>query len=131
MEDGSGWTPVHRAAEYGHTKVINALKQRGADIAVKSTGGWTPLDVASRNDHVKAVQVLKTLALMSEEGCYWIARIQRITRGYVNARVYKELSFSIAMQFHRVSIMLHVLRSPNLRVIVMIPRAPNSKYQIS
>ncbi|PGH18657.1 hypothetical protein AJ80_04404 [Polytolypa hystricis UAMH7299] len=41
--DTLGWTPLHRAADHGDTKVVSRLLQYKADVEAKDDGTWTPL----------------------------------------------------------------------------------------
>src|SRR5436305_5842529 len=48
-----GWTPLHLAAFFGHTKLAELLLARGADVAAVSRGanGNTPLHAALAGNH--------------------------------------------------------------------------------
>ncbi len=48
-----GWTPLHLAAFFGHTKLAELLLGRGADVAARSrnTNGNTPLHAALAGNH--------------------------------------------------------------------------------
>jgi len=48
-----GWTPLHLASFFGHTKVAELLLGRGADVAARSrnTNGNTPLHAALAGNH--------------------------------------------------------------------------------
>ena len=46
QQDRKGATPLHRASECGHVKVITALLAAGADKTIKNEDGKTPHDVA-------------------------------------------------------------------------------------
>jgi ankyrin repeat protein len=51
IANGEGYTPLHWAAEYGHTEMVRMLIVKGADINVRSYDGWTPLDLARAEGH--------------------------------------------------------------------------------
>jgi len=51
-------TPLHRAAEHGHTKVISLLLDRGANIHAKNSWGSTPLHPAAWNGQTETVTLL-------------------------------------------------------------------------
>ncbi|KXZ42210.1 hypothetical protein GPECTOR_181g256 [Gonium pectorale] len=53
-----GNTPLHYAAENGHTEAVRALLGAGADKDAINKYVATPLYVAAENGHVEAVQVL-------------------------------------------------------------------------
>ncbi|KAH7124624.1 ankyrin repeat-containing domain protein, partial [Dactylonectria macrodidyma] len=53
-----GWTPLHRASQNGHVKVVKVLLEKGADVMVAGKDGWTPLHRASQNGHVEIVKAL-------------------------------------------------------------------------
>ncbi len=48
-----GWTPLHLAAFFGHTKIAELLLAQGADLAARSrnTNGNTPLHAALAGNH--------------------------------------------------------------------------------
>ena len=48
-----GWTPLHLAAFFGHTKIAEALLAHGADVAARSRNGNgnTPLHAALAGNH--------------------------------------------------------------------------------
>jgi uncharacterized protein len=50
---GDGWTPLHLAAFFGHTKVTELLLTSGADVTARSknTNGNTPLHAALAGNH--------------------------------------------------------------------------------
>ena len=58
VKDGSGWTPLHYAAYYGHVSIVSALLGSGADVNVKGNGGWTPLPWALYHGRVSIVSAL-------------------------------------------------------------------------
>lgn len=58
-EAGSGRTPLHKAAFFGHVKVIDYLiNEAGATVDVQDDDGDTPLHDAARFGHVDCVSVL-------------------------------------------------------------------------
>lgn len=59
FKDKFTWSPLHAAAYYGDTKLMEALIERGADIELNDT--WynaTPLGWAAYGDQEKAVKLL-------------------------------------------------------------------------
>ena len=57
VRDNHGWTPLHFAAQFGHTRVAELLIAGGADVNAKNSWGMTPLAVAT-NSHKKDVAAL-------------------------------------------------------------------------
>ena len=57
---GDGWTPLHLAAFFGHTKIAEALLAHDADVAARSrnTNGNTPLHAALVGNHKFVAGVL-------------------------------------------------------------------------
>jgi ankyrin repeat protein len=53
-----GTTPLHNAAENGHTKVVQALLKSGAQVDKEDNGGQTPLLYAAWRGHAEVVQTL-------------------------------------------------------------------------
>jgi ankyrin repeat protein len=55
-----GWTPLHLAAFFGHTKIAEALLARGADVAARSrnSNGNMPLHAALVGNHKFVVGLL-------------------------------------------------------------------------
>ena len=54
----SGETPLHVAAENGHTAVVEALLKNGADIQSTTDGSETALPTAAKTGHYEAVETL-------------------------------------------------------------------------
>jgi ankyrin repeat protein len=57
-KDGSGYTPLHWAAYYGHMDVADFLLTNSADVNAKSNVGWTPLHDAAAYGHMDVVELL-------------------------------------------------------------------------
>lgn len=57
---GDGWTPLHVAAFFGHSEVVNALLDRGADVNARSTNSMknTPLHAAAAGGNIELVRLL-------------------------------------------------------------------------
>ncbi len=59
-EEGEGdWTPLMSAAAEGHTKVVKALVQKGADVNAQSRFDWTPLKIARNMGYGNIAEFLK------------------------------------------------------------------------
>ena len=46
-KDIDGWTPLRKAAFYGHREIVELLIANGADVNAKDDEGRTPLDEAA------------------------------------------------------------------------------------
>ena len=53
-----GWTPLHEAAQNGHTVVLQLLLDRGADLNKANESGFTPLYTAAFAGHKYVVKLL-------------------------------------------------------------------------
>src|SRR5271170_3315292 len=60
-------TPMHRAAEYGHAKVIELLHSAGANTHHRDGRGKMPIHYAAENNCANAVLVLMRLGAHSSE----------------------------------------------------------------
>ncbi|NEJ84107.1 hypothetical protein GR268_47605, partial [Rhizobium leguminosarum] len=58
LQDEQGCTPLHEAAENGHTEIIALLFQAGGDIYIKNRNGATPLHKAFDNVQPEVVQFI-------------------------------------------------------------------------
>jgi ankyrin repeat protein len=52
------WTPLHAAAERGHSAVVELLLEQGADRTAESVSGKTPLALAQEKGHQAVVALL-------------------------------------------------------------------------
>ena len=50
-----GLTPLHFAAQNGHTGVVDKLLAKGAKVNTKNKGGFTALHLAAQNGHTGVV----------------------------------------------------------------------------
>ncbi len=55
---GKGWTPLHLAAQGGHSQCVNILVEAGADKDKADEVGRTPLYLAAQGGHSKCVDIL-------------------------------------------------------------------------
>ncbi|TMW64949.1 hypothetical protein Poli38472_009116 [Pythium oligandrum] len=94
-KDGSGWTAMHYAAEYGHVNALDAIADslvtvkissgnpatpEKVDVNLQDVSGWTPLVCAAANGHVEVIEKLLSLGadvyIASKEGrtaLHWAA----------------------------------------------------------
>ncbi|KAF5664496.1 ankyrin protein [Fusarium heterosporum] len=57
--DERGWSPLHFAADRGHSEVVKTLLSKGACRGIRDKHGWTPLHAAMKNCHLDcATQIL-------------------------------------------------------------------------
>ena len=54
----TGWTPVCRAAYYGHVDAIEMLHVCGADVNKADAQGRSPVCLAAKNGHVDVIKFL-------------------------------------------------------------------------
>jgi Tol biopolymer transport system component len=52
------WTPLHRAAQFGHSRILEFLISRGADLESRTALGMTPLFVAVSQEQEEMVHLL-------------------------------------------------------------------------
>ena len=55
-----GYTPLHWAAQKGHTDIVKALLQAGAEVDAKDEYGYTPLHWAAESGDLATVKALVT-----------------------------------------------------------------------
>jgi len=55
--DKDGLTPLHFAAAYGTSEIIEVLIKAGADIRARDKNGKLPVDLAEGNDKVKDTDI--------------------------------------------------------------------------
>ena len=62
IQEVTGTTPLHLAAEHGHMEVIRILLEHKADKDKSSPHGLTPLRLAALNGHTEVVKLLLEVA---------------------------------------------------------------------
>ena len=74
--DNQGRTPLHWAAEKGHTKVVEMLFAKGASVKAVDNQGCTPLRLAAGGRNYNVVRLLlgkgATTDELDEEQILWI-----------------------------------------------------------
>lgn len=58
MQDSSGWTGLHMAANEGLTEAATWLLQHGASVHIRDKMARTPLSLAIENDHHQVISLL-------------------------------------------------------------------------
>ena len=58
-QTNDGFTPLHRAAFYGHERLARFLVLAGADQSIKDSDGQTAFDVAVTEGRTEIAQVLR------------------------------------------------------------------------
>ena len=66
FEGGANYTPLHYAAEAGHTDVVKLLINNGANLSKKSNNAQTPYQLAFQNNHSDIVELLQELLPVSQ-----------------------------------------------------------------
>ncbi|KAL6856566.1 ankyrin repeat-containing domain protein [Trichoderma novae-zelandiae] len=67
-EDRNGWTPITLAASYGHTNVVKALVDHGANFKSPTRSGWSPINVACSHGSIDVAKLLLDSYGASMEG---------------------------------------------------------------
>ncbi|XP_063398766.1 myotrophin-like [Mytilus trossulus] len=57
-EEIEGRTPLHYAADYGHSEVIGFLVDKGGQVDIKDKHGITPILAAIWEGHTNSVKIL-------------------------------------------------------------------------
>ena len=60
-----GWTPLHEACVYGHTKVVLLLLKHGANVNARGMDGDSPLHDAVANAHLEVNNKNLTMTLVT------------------------------------------------------------------
>jgi ankyrin repeat protein len=56
-----GWTPVHYAANNGHSQMVEFLAAKGADLTKRTLSGKTPYNLAELSNHTDVMDAIKKL----------------------------------------------------------------------
>ena len=60
-----GWTPLHEACVYGHTKVVLLLLKHGANVNARGMDGDSPLHDAVANAHLEVNNKNLTMTIIT------------------------------------------------------------------
>ncbi|KAF7657994.1 hypothetical protein LDENG_00019400 [Lucifuga dentata] len=68
--DWSNKTPLHWAADKGHTNTVSILIEHGARPCLRTEYGWTPAHYAAKSGHLAVLRLLHSLhAPIDKEDC--------------------------------------------------------------
>ena len=56
--DNNGWTPIHSAANGGHTKIVQLLMSTTDTPNAPDNNGLTPMMIAQQNDFQEIIKLL-------------------------------------------------------------------------
>jgi len=56
--DECQWSPLMKAAQYGHKDIVNVLLLQGADVQQQDKGDYTPLLLAASTNRAEIVKIL-------------------------------------------------------------------------
>ena len=59
IQDEDGISPLHLAAQNGHTQVVELLLEHEAEKDIKNNQGFTPLSLAAQKGHTQVVELLQ------------------------------------------------------------------------
>jgi ankyrin repeat protein len=85
----SGWTPLHYAAERGHTETVALLVGRGANRNAECGDGRTPMHLAAPKAHIDVLKVLlnkKPMQIAVEAGYTAAIKTLLTKRPNINAK---------------------------------------------
>ncbi|MFB1489575.1 MULTISPECIES: ankyrin repeat domain-containing protein [unclassified Thiocapsa] len=86
VRDSCDWTPLMKAALYGHADVVERLLEAGAEIDAQDKGGYTAMMLAASNNHATIVDLLLSKGAMidhQEQTEGWTALIWTAGKGHV------------------------------------------------
>ncbi len=65
-EDSTKLTPIFFAANYGHSKMVELLISRGADLFCKNIDSKTPIDYAKNDETANIIMKYKVISILKE-----------------------------------------------------------------
>ncbi|XP_051963084.1 ankyrin repeat domain-containing protein 49 [Xyrauchen texanus] len=94
--DSDGYTPLHRAAYGGHSAVVSALLDGGADLHARTTDDWTPLHSACRWGHTAVASCL--LRRGADVNAMTMGRLTPLQLAAGNAAAYQTIELLLAQR---------------------------------
>jgi ankyrin repeat protein len=85
VRDSCDWTPLMKAALYGHSEIVGRLLDAGAEIDAQDKGGYTAMMLAASNNYAGIVELLLTRGAMidhQEQTQGWTALIWAAGKGH-------------------------------------------------
>lgn len=85
VRDSCDWTPLMKAALYGHSEIVGRLLDAGAQIDAQDKGGYTAMMLAASNNHAGVVEMLLTRGAVvnhQEQTQGWTALIWAADKGH-------------------------------------------------
>lgn len=88
VRDSCDWTPLMKAALYGHSEIVVRLLDAGAEIDAQDNGGYTAMLLAASNNYAGIVDLLLSRGAMvdhQEHTKGWTALIWAAGQGHAES----------------------------------------------